>query len=249
MSKPARHPAPGANSEQSSATRAELPLIDAPTTPRPPLPLSLTERHPAAIPLVEDQEPERADAARNRQLLMEAATRLIESCGASAVTMDAVAREAGVGKGTVFRRFGNRSGLMLALLNHSEKQLQQAFLTGPAPLGPGDPGQKVDPLDRLIAFGRARLTTAAAHLDVLLEAEDTGPQRFSHPTRTVVVTHTRMLLTQMGFRGNLELMCIAVLAPLEAPAIHHMLHNDHMSLGQIADRWEELVRALTPPRR
>jgi AcrR family transcriptional regulator len=180
---------------------------------------------------------------------MEAATRLIESCGASAVTMDAVAREAGVGKGTVFRRFGNRSGLMLALLNHSEIQLQQAFLTGPAPLGPGEPGEKVDPTDRLIAFGRARLAMAAAHLDLLLEAEDTGPQRFSHPTRTVVVTHTRMLLTQIGFHGNLELMCMAVLAPLEAPSVHHMLHHDHMTLDQIGDRWEELIRALTPPER
>lgn len=237
------------NSEQSSATGAELPLIDTPSTPRPTPPLTLTERRPVAIPLVDGQEPERADAARNRQLLMEAATRLIESCGASAVTMDAVAREAGVGKGTVFRRFGNRSGLMLALLNHSEIQLQQAFLTGPAPLGPGDPGEEVDPLDRLIAFGRARLAMAAAHLDLLLEAEDTGPQRFSHPTRTVMVTHMRILFTQMGFRDNVELLCMAVLAPLEAPAIHHMLHNDHMVLGQIGDRWEALVRALTPPRR
>jgi AcrR family transcriptional regulator len=209
------------------------------------LPLSNVHQH--VFPLPESGESERADAARNRQLLMEAATRLIESQGASAVTMDAVAREAGVGKGTVFRRFGNRTGLMLALLNHSETQLQQAFLTGPAPLGPGAPGERVDPLDRLIAFGRARLATASAHLDILLEAEDTGPQRFTHPTRTVVVMHTRMLLTQMGFRGNLEVMCMAVLAPLEAPSIHHMRTNDRMSVDEIGDHWENLVRALRPP--
>ena len=107
--------------------------------------------------------------------------------------------------------------------------------------------ERVDPLDRLIAFGRARLATASAHLDILLEAEDTGPQRFTHPTRTVVVMHTRMLLTQMGFRGNLEVMCMAVLAPLEAPSIHHMRTNDRMSVDEIGDHLENLVRALRPP--
>ena len=196
--------------------------------------------------LVVPAESERADAARNRQLLLEAATRLIDRHGASAVTMDAVAREAGVGKGTVFRRFGNRSGLMIALLDHSESQLQQAFLSGPAPLGPGAPGEKVNPLDRLIAYGRARLTTAAAHLDILLEAEEGGPQRFRHPTRIVSVIHTRTLLQAMGFQGNLELMCIAVLAPLDPPAIYHLHHHDHMPFDQIADQWESLVRSLQP---
>jgi len=197
--------------------------------------------------LVAPAESERADAARNRQLLLEAATRLIDRHGASAVTMDAVAREAGVGKGTVFRRFGNRSGLMIALLDHSESALQQAFMSGPPPLGPGRPGDKIDPLDRLIAYGRARLATTAAHLDVLLEAEDSGPQRFLHPTRTVSVIHTRTLLEAMGFSGDLELMCIAVLAPLDPPAIHHLHNHRHMSFEQIADQWESLVRSLKPP--
>ena len=79
--------------------------------------------------------------------------------------MEAVAREAGVGKGTVFRRFGSRTGLMLALLDHSESEIQQAYLSGPEPLGPGAP-----PLDRLLAYGRARLKLTADHLDILLEA-------------------------------------------------------------------------------
>lgn len=245
MSKPSRHPSQGADAHQPGNSTT-LPVLGV-GSPPPPGSLPLSNAHHHIGPITETGETERADAARNRQLLMEAATRLIESHGASAVTMDAVAREAGVGKGTVFRRFGNRAGLMLALLNHSETQLQQAFLTGPAPLGPGAPGEYVDPLDRLIAFGRARLATAAAHLDILLEAEDTGPQRFTHPTRTIVVTHTRMLLMQMGFRGNLEVICMAVLAPLEPPSIHHLRNNDRMSVDQIGDYWEALVRALRPP--
>ena len=66
------------------------------------------------------ERPERRDAARNRELLLDAAHRLVDRDGVEAVTTDAVAAEAGVGKGTVFRRFGSRAGLMTALLDHAE---------------------------------------------------------------------------------------------------------------------------------
>ena len=96
--------------------------------------------------------PERGDAARNRALLLDAARRLIAERGADAVTTDDIAAAAGVGKGTLFRRFGSRAGLMIVLLDEDEKAEQQAFMFGPPPLGPGAP-----PLDRLLAYGRDRL--------------------------------------------------------------------------------------------
>ena len=74
---------------------------------------------------------ERGDAARNRLLLLDAARRLISEHGADAVTMDDIAAAAGVGKGTVFRRFGSRAGLMMVLLDEDERANQQAFLFGP----------------------------------------------------------------------------------------------------------------------
>ncbi len=73
----------------------------------------------------------RADAARNRARLLEAAARLVAEQGAACVTMEAVAAAASVGKGTVFRRFGDRTGLLAALLDHSEKKFQAAVLGGP----------------------------------------------------------------------------------------------------------------------
>ena len=79
---------------------------------------------------------ERGDAARNRALLLDAARRLIAERGADAVTMDDIAAAAGVGKGTLFRRFGSRAGLMIVLLDEDERAEQQAFLFGPPPLGP-----------------------------------------------------------------------------------------------------------------
>ena len=98
------------------------------------------------------EETERCDAARNRRRLLDAAAEMVATIGVDAVTMDGLASRAGVGKGTVFRRFGSRTGLMQALLDHTEKELQHAFLFGRPPLGPG-----ADPIDRLVAFGRARL--------------------------------------------------------------------------------------------
>src|SRR6478736_7237883 len=117
------------------------------------------------LPVTDSAPAERGDAARNRVLLLDAARRLIAEHGADAVTMDDVATAAGVGKGTLFRRFGSRAGLMLVLLDEDEKAEQRAFMFGPPPLGPDAP-----PLDRLIAYGRIRIRFAHTH-HALLSAE------------------------------------------------------------------------------
>src|ERR1044072_7081895 len=115
---------------------------------------------------VTDQPPhERGDAARNRTLLLDAARRRIAERGADCVSTDDIAAAAGVGKGTLFRRFGSRAGLMIVLLDEDERAHQQAFLFGPPPLGPGAP-----PLDRLIAYGRERLRFAWSHRAPLSDA-------------------------------------------------------------------------------
>src|SRR5690606_34415366 len=109
-----------------------------------------------------DDEPcLRADAARNRARLLEAAARLVAERGPEGITMEEVAAAACVGKGTVFRRFGDRTGLLSALLDLSEKEFQAAFLTGPPPLGPG-----AGPVERLRAFGLAVLRRTTEELDL-----------------------------------------------------------------------------------
>lgn len=104
---------------------------------------------------------ERADAARNRARLLEAAARLVAERGAEHVTMHEVAETAGVGKGTLFRRFGDRDGLLLALLGEAEAEFQEAYTEGLPPLGPGAPAR-----DRLVAFGCALIERIAADADL-----------------------------------------------------------------------------------
>src|SRR5215213_11921910 len=96
--------------------------------------------------------PERADAARNRLKILKAAERLAARHGIEHVSMDMLAEEAGVGKGTIFRRFGDRAGLARALLDERERNFQEEFMHGRPPLGPGAP-----PAERLRAFGHGMI--------------------------------------------------------------------------------------------
>ncbi len=73
---------------------------------------------------------ERADAARNRRLLLATARATLAEQGPDRLTMDGLAEQAGVGKGTVFRRFGTRAGIFQALLDDDEREFQQV-LAGP----------------------------------------------------------------------------------------------------------------------
>lgn len=113
---------------------------------------------------------ERVDAARNRAAILKAAALLFAEHGADGVSMDRVAAAAGVGKGTVYRRFGDRSGLAAALLAARERELREAALGGPPPLGPGAPAA-----DRLAAFVGAYLDHVARHLDLLRASETAHP--------------------------------------------------------------------------
>ncbi|MFI6867388.1 TetR/AcrR family transcriptional regulator [Nocardia sp. NPDC050406] len=194
-----------------------------------------------AGPLFPIGQGERSDAARNRQLLLDAAEALVREHGAEAVTMDAVAKRAGVGKGTVFRRFGNRSGLMHALLDQSEKKLQAAYMFGPPPLGPGAP-----PVERLIAFGRARLAGIEVEGDVHREAE-TGTERYSSAPFNVTKTHVALLLRQADATGNTWLLADTLMAALDAGLVMHQTQVLGYSLRQIGDHWESLVRKVTAP--
>ena len=113
---------------------------------------------------------ERADAARNRAAVLQAAAGLFAEHGVAAVSMDQVAAAAGVGKGTIFRRFGDKAGLAVALLDTRERELQEAILRGPPPLGPG-----ADPEARLTAFAGAYLDYLLEHLELVRMSETAAP--------------------------------------------------------------------------
>ncbi|MFD7568122.1 TetR/AcrR family transcriptional regulator [Streptomyces tendae] len=77
----------------------------------------------------------RADAARNRDQLLEVATRVLASPGAE-TSLRAIAREAGVGIGTLYRHFPTRESLVEAVYRDQVVRLTkgaQDLLAGETP--------------------------------------------------------------------------------------------------------------------
>jgi AcrR family transcriptional regulator len=190
------------------------------------------------LPVTDSGPPERGDAARNRTLLLEAARKLISERGADGVTTDDIAAAAGVGKGTLFRRFGSRAGLMIVLLDEDEKAEQQAFMFGPPPLGPGAP-----PLDRLLAYGRDRLKFVQAHHGLLSDANRDPQMRFNAPMM-LHHRHIRVLLEAAGTSGDLDAQAFALLTLLDADYVHRQLTERGQTLQTLGDAWESLARKL-----
>ncbi|GGV42053.1 TetR family transcriptional regulator [Streptomyces longisporoflavus] len=196
-----------------------------------------------ALSPVGEPPPLRADAARNRTRLLEAASQLMAGCGAAQLTMDAVAAAAGVGKGTVFRRFGDRTGLLVALLDHREQQLQAAFLTGPAPLGPDAP-----PLERLHAFGPALVRHERDHHELILSSRTDPLRTYDVPANRLRLTHVTMLLRQAGVAGDAELLAHTLLGSVDSVLVHHLIVERGMPLDRVLAGWHDLVtRLVTRP--
>lgn len=183
----------------------------------------------------------RADAVRNRARLLEAAARLAAERGAAAITMESVAAEAGVGKGTVSRRFGDRNGLLQALLDHSEQQFQAAFLSGPPPLGPD-----ADPATRLRAFGPALLRHERAHVDLYLAAEPNPERRFTVPAEQLRHTHVAALVRAVVPDADAELLAHTLLASVDVVLVDHLVREHGMSLERVEAGWHDLVDRVLP---
>lgn len=191
---------------------------------------------------------ERADAVRNRRhLLATARTMLAECGGADGLTMDALAERACLGKGTVFRRFGTRAGIFQALLEDDEQAFQEQVLAGPPPLGPG-----AAPLDRLTAYGRARITFMLDHREIARATLDGGRPVPAGAESPMSRTHIRMLLGRMRLDGaDLDMLALQLTAALDGPLLLYLTASDLTepagTEGRLGRAWEDLVRRVCGP--
>ncbi|HEX6195217.1 MAG TPA: helix-turn-helix domain-containing protein [Jiangellaceae bacterium] len=167
---------------------------------------------------------ERADAARNRAAVLDAAAVLFAEHGVEHVSLDAIAAEARVGKGTIFRRFGDKAGLAAALLDERERSLQERVLFGPAPLGPGGTDEPARPADRLRAFVSYYLDYVYAHLDLVRMSETAAPgARYRVGAYRFWHRHVSLLLQALRPGDDADALAHALLAPLAAEHLHAML--------------------------
>lgn len=192
------------------------------------------------LPMLSGGAPrERADAIRNRIKVLTAAERLFGAHGVGAVSMDDVAAAAGVGKGTLYRRFGDKSGLAAALLNERESELQAAMLAGPPPLGPGAP-----PADRLAAFAAAYLAYVDAHLDLVALSQTASPgARLRTGAHRLWRQHCKILLTEAG-APDPDLRADTLLAALTAEQVRHWRRDENRALPALTDAIVAISRRL-----
>ena len=191
---------------------------------------------------------ERADAARNRLHLLATAREMLAEHGADRLTMDGLAERAGLGKGTVFRRFGTRAGIFQALLDDDERDFQQQVLAGPPPLGPG-----AEPLPRLIAYGRARACFMIDHREIARAALD-GSQSVPIGQRAPMSQmHIRMLLGQLRLdRLDVDMLTVQLGAALDGPVLLYLSADELTgALDELGERigraWQDLIERVCRP--
>jgi AcrR family transcriptional regulator len=180
----------------------------------------------------------RADAARNRARILEAASALVDDVGIEHVSMEDVAKAACVGTGTLYRRFGDRAGLALALLDSQTRDFQNALIAGPPPLGPGAPAG-----ERLHAFGAGYMDLLETHSALMSAA---GPPNGGAGTGPYVLaaTHLRLLLDEAAPHVDAQFVAEALMASLAPAHFLRLRHDVGWPLERCIGGWCDLVDAV-----
>jgi AcrR family transcriptional regulator len=148
-----------------------------------------------------------------------------------------------VGKGTVFRRFGSRAGLMMNLLSEAEARFQGHFMFGPPPLGPGAP-----PLERLVALGAERIRWVLEFGELARAADVSAYNRFDVPAAVLWHRHLEVLLRDAGFTADPWLMAGSLSVTLEPERILYAVRVHGIAPDRLIESWRELaVRVVRDP--
>lgn len=196
-----------------------------------------------------DERQERRDAAANRELLLETAEILFAERGAENVHMADIAQAAGVGKGTLYRRFANKGELCLALMDAQLADFQEAMLLRMRQMaadGESNMAQLDMFLDALVHF-------TAVHQPLLCEVQREGlfanSNHLSLPHFWQHMTVSGLLQTavQAGeISPNLDVAYIAdaLLSPLKIDLFRFQREVRQFSLERISAGLRSLAASL-----
>lgn len=189
---------------------------------------------------------ERRDAARNRETILTTARALFEGRGVTCVTMEEIAREAGVGKGTLYRRFPSKVDLCQALLDESTRRLQSEALGILSDAGAGPLEKLGHFFERLACFTEQNLDLLYGGHEVLIGGDRLA--QFSHPAhdwqRSTVLGLLRAAIREgdLDHETDLQYFSEALLAPLNVDLYYHQRRVEGLSPGRISAG----MRALLP---
>jgi len=194
--------------------------------------------------------PERADAAANRALILTTAEALFAKKGVATVCMAEIAKAAGVGKGTLYRRFANKAELCLALMDTQMREFQDAMLSRMRQMN----NEGVPPLHQLDLFMDALVHFVADHIPLLTEVEQEevltdhfGDQRrpyfWQHMTITGLLRTAQMQGT-CAADVDVEYTADALLAPLNTHTFNLQREARGFSLERMSSGLRRLITGL-----
>lgn len=177
---------------------------------------------------------ERRDAARNRLRVLQAARSLFAERGVCETTMEEISARAGVGKGTLYRRYPNKGLLCQALLDEPTRDFQTRIMRITSDRG-------LAPLERLELFFERLVGFMEENLDLLYGAHTSlsPADRLSHPAydwrRWTVLGLLREAARQGEVSEELDLdyLATALLAPLDVELYHHQRRTLEISESRV----------------
>lgn len=183
----------------------------------------------------------RADAVRNRYLLMDTAHKLFEEHGVEDVTMSAIAKEAGVGKGTLYRHFADKATLCHALLDADMRDFQRATLSH-LRITP-------DVLQAMQWFLQQAVAYVDSHSELLREvANQGGIDMLQHPAHYWWRQTIHGLLSRLELQGDVDYMADTLYIMLDVSTLRFQRQSEHYDLERIVAGLQMLLHSLVANR-
>ena len=192
---------------------------------------------------------ERADAAANRKLILVTAEALFAERGVEAVTMADIAQAAGVGKGTLYRRYVNKPELCLALMHEQMLAFQDGVLARLREFAVDDAPAR----EQLGFFLDALVHFTDIHLPLICEVQRAGLLSAGHENESPHIWQhmtIKGLLNKAEQTGDLspdvdiEYTADALLAPLRATLFRFQREERGFSLQRISAGLQGIARGL-----
>ncbi len=200
-------------------------------------------------PDIAESRHERADAVANRKRILTIANRLFDAQGVDKVTMADIAKAAGVGKGTLYRRFNNKAELCLALMDKKMTDYQNEVLDNLR----RQTVQEMPYLEQLAYFLDSLVHFTDQHLPYLCEVQSAGllnqhierelPHIWRHMTINGLLKNAQQA-GEISRQVDIDYTADALLAPLRADIFRFQRLGRGFSLERISHGLRTLVFAL-----
>ena len=186
--------------------------------------------------IVTDHRTPRADAVKNRELLMQTAQRLFAENGVDAVKMSDISDAAGVGKGTLYRHFPNgKAELCRVLIDEDQRDLQERTFARLR--------QNGDPLPDLEWFVREVIAFVIRN-QAFMFAESSMEMLLGHPAHMWWRQTIRGLLARLRLEIDLDYTTDMMFVMLDPRTIYFQMNARGYDSERIASGLIDLLNRI-----